>query len=196
MLQTETVIQTILVKTGGVSFVSRKYETCRNKLNFFVSQCCSDEFYFIDPFQLADFKPLIRYGTDAKFRYYLHHHISFSYEQFKIIIDHNFRFVKKYSVTTHSTQSQCPRHSVPATVSPPQCPSRSVPAAVQCPSLSIKFLSYGDLEVLLRAVLACLVWSGLSPVLDPLTCRTLSCAGPSPLLDPHLCWTLSYTWNP
>lgn len=74
------VIQTILVKTGGVSFVSRKYETCRNKLNFFVSQCCSDEFYFIDPFQLADFKPLIRYGTDAKFRYYLHHHISFSYE--------------------------------------------------------------------------------------------------------------------
>ena len=73
-------IQTIIVRAGGISFVSRKYEASRNKLNFFVSQHCSDEFYFIDPLQLADFKPLIKYGTDFKFKFYLHHHISYSYE--------------------------------------------------------------------------------------------------------------------
>ena len=73
------VIQAILVKSGRFFFVSKKYEACRNQLNFFVSRASSDEFYFIDPFHLADFKPLIKYGTEAKFKFYLHHHISFSY---------------------------------------------------------------------------------------------------------------------
>ena len=49
------VIQSILMKTGSVLFVSKKYEACRNQLNFFVSRSSSDQFNFIDPFHLADF---------------------------------------------------------------------------------------------------------------------------------------------
>ena len=74
------VIQTILVKINKVSFVSKTFDAARNKLNYFVTTSADPSPSFINPLHMADYKPLIRYGTDAKFKFYLHHHISFSHD--------------------------------------------------------------------------------------------------------------------
>ena len=75
------VIKTILVKPGKVFFVSRRYKAERNVFNFFVSKTCSSDLVFVNPMkQLSDFKPLVKYGTDKKFKFYLHHHISYDHE--------------------------------------------------------------------------------------------------------------------
>ena len=71
------VIKAIVVKEGKVSFLSRKYIASRNHLNYFVTEARSDELNFCDPKHLSDFKPLIKYGTDMKFKFYVHHHISY-----------------------------------------------------------------------------------------------------------------------
>ena len=70
------VIQTILVRGNKVYFVTRKYEAVRNQLNFFVTDSVEPYSSFVNSIDLVDYKPLIRYGTDQKFKFYLHHYVS------------------------------------------------------------------------------------------------------------------------
>ena len=74
------IIQTIVVKSKNVVFVLKIYEAKRNEFKYFVSKAASDGLTFMNPSCLADFKPLVKYGTDQKFKFYLHHHISYSYD--------------------------------------------------------------------------------------------------------------------
>ena len=74
------VIQTILVRASDVHLIVRKYEATRNRLNYFVTETLAVDFSFINLTQLADHKPLIKYGTEFKFKFYFHHHVSFSYD--------------------------------------------------------------------------------------------------------------------
>ena len=74
------VVQTILVRSEDVFFVVNKFQAVRNELNFFVTVASENMSSFIKASSLADFKPLIRYGTDRTFKFYLHHHVSYSYE--------------------------------------------------------------------------------------------------------------------
>ena len=73
------IIQAILVRSSNVHFVARCYQAQRNDYMYFVSKnfICKS---LIKPSQLADFKPLIKYGTDTHFKFYLHHHISYSHD--------------------------------------------------------------------------------------------------------------------
>ena len=72
--------QAILMKSETVSFVLRKYSAARNLLNYFVTESRADDICFCDPKHLVDFKPLVKYGTDMKFKFYIHHHISYECE--------------------------------------------------------------------------------------------------------------------
>ena len=74
------IIQTIVVKSKKVFFVLKIYEAKRNAYKYFISKSASDGLTFMNPFCLADFKPLVRYGTDQKFKFYLHHHVSYSHD--------------------------------------------------------------------------------------------------------------------
>lgn len=74
------IIQTIVVKPRKVIFVLKIFEAERNRYKFFVSKAASERPMSLDPLDLADFKPLVRYGTGQKFKFYLHHHISYSHD--------------------------------------------------------------------------------------------------------------------
>ena len=74
------IVQTILVRFEDVFFVIRKYKAVRNRLNFFDSESVESNFTFIKATDLADYKPLVRYGTDLKLKFYFHHYVSFSFE--------------------------------------------------------------------------------------------------------------------
>ena len=74
------IVQTLLVRMEEVFFVIRKFKALRNDLNYFVSESSDDSISFLKAQNLADHKPLIRYGTDLKFKFYLHHNVSFSYD--------------------------------------------------------------------------------------------------------------------
>ena len=73
------VVQAILVKSGNVFFVMKKYKAVLNKLNFYNSKLALETVFF-NPLFLVDHKPLVKYGTERAFKFYLHHHISFSYD--------------------------------------------------------------------------------------------------------------------
>ena len=72
------VVQAILVKSDKLFFVIRKYEAFRNKLNYYVTESADQTSSFFNPCNMIDYKPLVKYGTDTKFKFYLHHYISFS----------------------------------------------------------------------------------------------------------------------
>ena len=74
------VIQTILVRDAEVYLIVRKYEASRNRLNYFVTDTAAVDFSFVNVNHLADHKPLIKFGTEFKFKFYLHHHVSHSFE--------------------------------------------------------------------------------------------------------------------
>ena len=74
------IIQTFVVKSKTVAFVLKIYEAKRNEFKYFVSKSASDGLTFMNPSSLVDFKPLVKYGTDQKFKFYLHHHISYSHD--------------------------------------------------------------------------------------------------------------------
>ena len=75
------VILSILVKPSKVFFVTRRYEAVRNPFNCFVTKTLTNKSpTFVNALKLADFKPLVKYGTDQKFKFYLHHHISYDHE--------------------------------------------------------------------------------------------------------------------
>ena len=57
------IIQTIVVKPRKVIFVLKIFEAERNRYKFFVSKAASERPMSLDPLDLADFKPLVRYGT-------------------------------------------------------------------------------------------------------------------------------------
>ena len=70
-------IQSILVKAEAVFFVTKRYLARRNQLGFFITYDAEKESSFINSNNLADFKPLIAHGTISKFKFALHHHVSF-----------------------------------------------------------------------------------------------------------------------
>ena len=72
-------IQCILVRSKSVFFVLLQATCSRSELNFFLSEKCENIPRFVKASDLRDFKPLIKYGTDLKFKFYLHHHVSYAY---------------------------------------------------------------------------------------------------------------------
>ena len=73
-------IKSILVKNNKVYFVLKKYECVRKFLRYFESLKQYEHCIFKESSQLADFKPLIKRGTEGKFIFVLHHNISFVYK--------------------------------------------------------------------------------------------------------------------
>ena len=73
-------IKAILVKNNKVYFVLKKYDCIRKLLRYFESFKKHDNFVFQESCQLADFKPLIKHGTEDKFIFVMHHNISFVYK--------------------------------------------------------------------------------------------------------------------
>ena len=73
-------IKTILVKNNKVYFVLKKYDCIRRLLRYFETCKTYDNFIFKESCMLADFKPLIKHGTEGKFIFVLHHNISFVYK--------------------------------------------------------------------------------------------------------------------
>ena len=70
-------IETILVKSDTVWFVSKGYLAQRCNLGYFISKNQEEErSSIINSSRLADYKPLIMHGTTTKFKFSLHHHIS------------------------------------------------------------------------------------------------------------------------
>ena len=72
-------IQYVLVKSGVVYFVVRRYVALKNYLGYFVTDQAHETPCCVNASHLADFKPLIMHGTTNKFKFALHHHVSFSY---------------------------------------------------------------------------------------------------------------------
>ena len=72
-------IESILVKSDTVWFVSKRYLARRCNLGYFISQNQEDKSAFIKSSRLGDFKPLVKHGTSVKFKFSLHHHISVNY---------------------------------------------------------------------------------------------------------------------
>ena len=72
-------IQSILVRRQTVFFVCKVYTCTRHWLQFFESMACQEHYSFVEYKTLADYKPLIKRGTIRKFRFVLHHRVSFSY---------------------------------------------------------------------------------------------------------------------
>ena len=72
-------IKTIMVKKKKIYFFCEKFEATRNSLEYFVTGVKSDSLQCIDLDTLADFKPLIKRGTSQKFKFVLHHNVSFDH---------------------------------------------------------------------------------------------------------------------
>ena len=72
-------IQSILVRRKQIYFVCQVYTCSRHWLQFFESMACEEHCSFVEWRKLADYKPLIKRGTTQKFRFVLHHRVSFSY---------------------------------------------------------------------------------------------------------------------
>ena len=71
------IVLSILVKSSRVYFVVKRYEAKRNSLEYFSSEKQLEDVSFIDAERLHDYKPLKMIGTQRKFVFSLHHHISF-----------------------------------------------------------------------------------------------------------------------
>ena len=70
-------IEKILYKEKNVYFVVYKYVAKRNEnYNFFETLEFVNTLHFIRYDNVADYKPLVKYGVVQKFRFVLHHHIS------------------------------------------------------------------------------------------------------------------------
>ena len=75
------IIKSILIRGSSVYFIVKKVFANRVKLNFFVSESNDeDEVIFFSAQNLPDFKPLIKYGTDKQFKFYLHHYLSHDFK--------------------------------------------------------------------------------------------------------------------
>ena len=74
------VIKGVLLKQDVLYFLVSCYEVVRDmNLRYFVTvDRTSTNFSFVMSSRLADYKPLIKYGTSSKFKVTLHHHISIS----------------------------------------------------------------------------------------------------------------------
>ena len=74
-------IKTILVKENNVYFVIKRFKAIRNWLQYFVSEKPVDNICeFVESSNMADFKPLIKRGTEDAFIFVFHHHPSFEYQ--------------------------------------------------------------------------------------------------------------------
>ena len=73
-------LKVILVKCNKVYFVLKSYDCERKFLRYFESTKQYEHCVFREPCVLADFKPLIKRGTEKKFIFVLHHNISFVYK--------------------------------------------------------------------------------------------------------------------
>ena len=71
------IVLSILVKSSRVYFVAKRYEARRDSLEYFSSDKQLEDVSFIDAERLHDYKPLKIIGTQRKFVFPLHHHISF-----------------------------------------------------------------------------------------------------------------------
>ena len=75
------IIKSILIRGSSVYFIVKKVFANRVKLNFFVSEINDeDKVIFFSAQNLQDFKPLIKYGTDKQFKFYLHHYLSHDFK--------------------------------------------------------------------------------------------------------------------
>lgn len=75
------VILTILVKPKDIYFITRRYKAVRNVYNYFeTSSVGQSSAIMVKATELADVKPLLKYGTYEKFKFYLHHHISYDHD--------------------------------------------------------------------------------------------------------------------
>ena len=72
-------IKMILVKDGKVFFVVKEFVAKKDYLGFYESKYVNTEFLFTNSATLADFKPLIMRGTETRFFFVFHHHISFDH---------------------------------------------------------------------------------------------------------------------
>jgi hypothetical protein len=74
-------VQSILVQSEKVYFVTKRFCAKRNSLGYFVTEDQGEErSSFVNSSHLKDYKPLIQHGTITKFKFSLHHHISFSHQ--------------------------------------------------------------------------------------------------------------------
>ena len=70
------VIKSIVVKDNKVFFVVRAYEAVKHAVGYYETVKLSVDYSFVEAKNLADYKTLYRHGTDTKFQFVLHHHIS------------------------------------------------------------------------------------------------------------------------
>jgi hypothetical protein len=73
------VLKIILVKDGKVFFVVKQFVAKKENLGYYESRYVETDFLFKNSDTLADSKPLIMRGTETKFHFVLHHHISFDF---------------------------------------------------------------------------------------------------------------------
>ena len=73
-------IRSILIRDNKVLFVVNVYSASRCLLRFFKAELLDSEVVFIQADSLADYKPLINYGSATQIYFCLHHHISCDFE--------------------------------------------------------------------------------------------------------------------
>ena len=69
-------VHTMVVRNDKVFFVVKEYEAKRCWLSYYEAELISDRYVQNDARALADYKPLINYGSQTKLYFCLHHHIS------------------------------------------------------------------------------------------------------------------------
>ena len=69
----------IVLLDGKVFFVVKQFVAEKKYLGYYESKYVDTEFLFRNADTLADSKPLIMRGTETKFQFVLHHHISFDF---------------------------------------------------------------------------------------------------------------------
>ena len=75
------IIRTILLKDNKIYFVAQKCNAKRHWLQYFECSNTGEAVYeFVESKMLADYKPLNKKGTSAKFMFTLHHFVSFQYQ--------------------------------------------------------------------------------------------------------------------
>jgi hypothetical protein len=72
-------LKIVLIKDGKVFFVVKQFVAEKKHLGYYESKHVDTEFLFRNADTLADSKPLIMRGTETKFQFVLHHHISFDF---------------------------------------------------------------------------------------------------------------------
>ena len=72
-------IKIILIKDGKVFFVVKQFVAEKENLGYYESKYLETDFVFRNADTLADSKPLVMRGTETKFHFVLHHHISFDF---------------------------------------------------------------------------------------------------------------------